>query len=132
MLASMAFNRRKWRPIRDALGIVHHATLLTKKEASYVFRLADTVRAVVGCGECGAAQGQDCVRKKDKQSMSNHSYRVRQARLLFEQHILPKLDRLHKTLCGDRFEGAAGHIVFNAADGLDVDCMTCLVAAAAV
>jgi hypothetical protein len=121
----MLHGNRAWRPIRAVAGIVHHATPLTKKEAEYLFRLADTVRAVVECGECGAKVGAECVRKKDKQPMANHSYRVRQARLLFEQRVLPKLDRLHQTLC--TAGSGPGHVVFNQADDPDVDCMSCLV-----
>lgn len=120
----MLYANRTWLPVRDTGGIVHHATPVTKQEAQYMFRLADTVRAVIECGECGAAAGQDCVRKKDKQPMANHSYRVRQARLMFEQRILPKLDRLHQTLCST---ASAGWPVYNVADGQDVDCMSCLV-----
>lgn len=128
MRVSMLYANRTWRPIRDTGGIVHHATPVTKQEAQYVFRLADTVRAVVECGECGVAAGQDCVRKKDRQPMSNHSYRVRQARLIFEQRILPKLDRLHQTLCSA--ESGPGWLVYNPADGHDIDCMSCLVTVA--
>ncbi len=124
----MLFANRTWVPTRDAVGIVHHATPLTKGEAQYVFRLADTVSAVVECGECGAVAGASCVRKKDKQPRSNHSYRVRQARLMFEQRILPQLDRLHQTLCS--VEDGPGWLVYNVADGQDIDCMSCLVVAA--
>ena len=112
----------------DTAGITHLAGRVTKKEVEYIFRLADTVRAIVGCGECLVEAGQACVRKKDQQPMSNHSRRLTQARLLFDQRILPKLDRMHMTLC-TMFNGSA-HVVFNPADGRDVDCMSCLVIAA--
>lgn len=128
MRASVA--NRKWRPVRDAAGIVHHAIPLTKREAQYLFRLADTVRAVAECGECGVKVGVECVRKKDKQPRANHSYRVTQARLLFEQRILPRLEHLHRTLCTTGW--GPGHVVFNRANDENVDCMSCLVAAAAL
>lgn len=127
-LQAMRFDRRRWSPVRDLRHIVHHGTRLTKKEAEYTFRLADVVRAVVPCGECKAVEGAWCVRKQDGQPMVNHSYRVRHARLLFEQRILPRLERLHQTLCST-FEGPA-FVVFGSSEGLVVDCMSCLVAAA--
>jgi len=128
MRVSMLYANRTWRPVRDTGGIVHHATPVTEQEARYIFRLADTVRAVIECGECGAAAGSFCKTKGPKspalRGPRNHSYRVRQARLMFEQFILPKLDRLHQTLCST---SSAGFPVFNPADGHDIDCMSCLV-----
>lgn len=126
-LQSMRFDQRRWHPVFDALGVVHHGSPLTKKELEYQFRLADTVRAVVPCGECGVAQGAWCLRKRDRQPMTNHSYRVRQAKLLFEQRMLPQRERLCMTLCST-LEGPV-HVVFGSAPDQDVDCMTCLVVA---
>jgi hypothetical protein len=126
-LQSMRFDHRRWRPTLDSRGVVHHGSPMTKKEIEYQFRLADTVRAIVPCGECGVAQGDWCVRKRDRQPMANHSYRVRQARLLFEQRVLPQLDRLCMTLCST-LQGPV-HVVFGPAPHQDVDCMSCLVIA---
>lgn len=100
---------------------------MTKKEAAYQFRLADAVRATVACGECGATTGAWCVRKLDGNPMANHSYRVQQAKLLFEQRILPRLDRLHRTLCS---VPSFPFIIFGPTQNRAVDCMSCLVVAA--
>ena len=126
-LQSMRFNQRRWRPVFDSKGIVHHGLPMTKKEIEYQFRLANTMRAIVPCGECGAVKGAYCVRKRDGLAMANHSYRVRQARLLFEQRVLPKRHQLCITLC-TTLEGPV-HVVFGPAIDQDVDCMTCLVIA---
>jgi hypothetical protein len=127
-LQAMRFDRRRWSAVCDLRGIVHHGTRLTKKEAQYQFCLADAVRAIVACGECGAAMGAWCVRKLDGQPMANHSRRVRQAKLLFELRILPRLDRLHRTLCSA--SGSFAFIIFGSTQDRAVDCMACLVAAA--
>ncbi len=126
-LQSMRFDRRRWNPVRDLRHVVHHGTRLTKKEAEYTFHLADTIRAVVPCGECGAAEGAWCTRKQDGRQMANHSGRVQQAQLLFEQRILPRLGRLHHTLCST-VKGPA-FIIFGSSVDQAVDCMSCLVAA---
>ncbi len=123
----MLYASRTWLPVRDAAGIVHHATQLTKQEAEYLFRLADTVRAVVGCVECGVEQGESCQTKKGLISR-NHSIRVAQTRMLFTLRILPKLDRLHQTLCS--VGSGPGYVVYNQAEGQNIDCMSCLVDAA--
>lgn len=127
-LQAMQFDRRHWCAVCDLRGVVHHGTRLTKKEAQYQFRLADAVRAIVACGECGATTGAWCVRKLDGQPMANHSYRVQQAKLLFEQRVLPRLDRLHRTVCS--VPGNFAFIIFGPAQNRAVDCMSCLVAAA--
>lgn len=126
-LQSMRFDRRRWRPVLDANNVVHHGSPLTKKELEYQFRLADMVRAIVPCGECGVAQGAWCVRKRDGHVMGNHSYRVRQAKLLFVQRVLPQRDRLCMTLCST-LQGPVC-VVFSPAPDQDVDCMSCLVIA---
>jgi hypothetical protein len=127
-LQAMRFDRRRWSAVCDLRGVVHHGTRLTKKEAQYLFCLAGAVRAIVACGECGAAAGAWCVRKLDGKSMANHSYRVRQAKLLFEQRILSQLGRVHRTLCSA--PGNFPFIIFGPAQDRAVDCMACLVAAA--
>lgn len=127
-LQAMRYDRRRWNAVCDLRDVVHHGTRLTKKEARYVFRLADAVRAVVSCRECGVAEGAWCVRKQDGQPMANHSYRVRLARLLFEQRILPRLDRMHRTLCSS--VDASAFITFGSVVDRAVDCMSCLVSAA--
>lgn len=127
-LQAMRYDRRRWSVVCDLQGIVHHGIRLTKKEAQNQFRLADAVRATVACGECGAAMGAWCVRKLDGKPMGNHSYRVQQAKLLFEQRILPRLDRLHRTLCSA--PGSFAFIIFGPTQDRAVDCMSCLVAAA--
>lgn len=126
-LQSMRFDRRRWSPVRDALDVVHLGTRLSKPEVEYQFRLADAVRTLVPCGQCGAKEGDSCVRKRDGGSMSNHSYRVRQARWFFVHHVLPRIDRIHQTLCST-LEGPA-HVVFGASLEQDIDCMSCLVIA---
>lgn len=127
-LQSMRFNRRRWHPFLDTRGIVHHGSPLTKTEIEYQFRLADTVRAIVPCAKCGAAAGSWCVRKRDGQPMTNHSYRVQQAWALFEQRVLPQQDQLCMTLCST-LEGPT-HIVSGPAADREVNCMSCLVIAA--
>lgn len=128
-LQAMRFDRRRWDPVRDLRDVVHHGTRLTKTETQYQFRLADTVRAVVPCSECGALEGAWCVRKLDGQSTrANHSYRVQQAKLLFEKRILPRLNRLHYTLCLSAENSP--FITFGSVVDQAVDCMSCLVAAA--
>lgn len=126
-LQIMRFDRRRWRAVRDLRDVVHHGTLLTKKEAGYLFRLADVVRATVSCSKCGAAEGTWCVRKRDGQAMGNHSCRVTHARYLFEQRVLPRLDRLSQTLCSTT--GGMPLLIFGSAIDRDIDCMSCLVTA---
>lgn len=130
MLASKLFNARTWVPKRDDAGVVHHVSQLTKKEVEYVFRLADAVRAAATCSDCGAKEGESCVRKKDGRPRSNHSARVRYAAFLFHEHVLPKRDRFYQTLCS--VEGGPGHVLFGLPEHhtVAVDCMTCLVIAA--
>lgn len=127
-LQAMRFDRRRWSPVCDPRHVVHHGTRLTKKEAAYVFRLADAVRATVPCRECGATEGAWCVRQQGGQSRVNHSYRVRQARLLFEQWVLPRLERLHQTLCS--MSDGSAFFIFGSSVDQAVDCMSCLVIAA--
>lgn len=127
-LTSMRFDRRRWSPTRDLLGVVHHGTRLTKKEAEYMFRLADAVRMLVPCSVCKAEEGRWCVRRRDGQPMSNHSYRVSQARLAFSLRILPRLGRLHKVLCSST-ASSVSITIGDLEPALDVDCMSCLVAA---
>lgn len=119
-------DRRRWSPVSDPRDVVHHGIRLTKKEALYLFRLADAVRAIISCGECGASEGVWCLRKRDGQPRANHSCRVQQARRLFEQHVLPRLDRLHYTLCSS----VEDFNTYGPAVDRAVDCMSCLVAAA--
>lgn len=125
MQISMLYDNRKWQPARDLAGIVHHVTRLTKKETQYLFRLADTVRAVSSCDVCGAKAGQFCTRKSDNQTMINHSWRVRQARVLCELHVLPNLEHLRQRLCCVE-SGVTFEALNQTSDS--VDCMTCLVA----
>lgn len=128
MLLSLEYTKRRYIPVVDPQGVAHHATRLNKKELQYIFRLADTVTAITPCEGCGAEAGKACTRKRDRAPMSNHSLRVRQAKLLFNQRILPKLGLLYLTLCP---EDTGPHLLlYKLTDELTVDCMTCLVVAA--
>jgi hypothetical protein len=121
----MRFERRKWRPFRDERGVVHLATRLTKKEAEYLFRLADMVRTLVSCGSCMAKAGEHCRRKRDGQMMANHTHRVTHARALVTERYEPLFDRLHQPLCVVDTDDK--YVVHVAADGREIDCMACLV-----
>lgn len=123
-LASMRFDRRKWLPFRDDIGIVHRATRLTKKEAEYLFRLADTTRALVGCLRCLAVKGEAC-RRKDGRLMANHSERVDSARSLVRDKYERLFDAMHKPLC---VVDSNPYVVFKPAPGEEVDCMACVTA----
>lgn len=124
-LASMRFDRRKWRPMQDNRGVVHSSTKLRKDELEYLFRLADMVRLLVPCGSCMAKVGEYCRRKRDGQPMSNHSYRLTYARAVVKEQFAPMFDRLYQPLCtvetGHKY---VVHIV--PVDGSDVNCMACL------
>lgn len=121
ILALKRFDRRKWRPFRDDIGIVHHATRLTKKEAEYLFSLADMTRTLVGCLRCLAVKGEAC-RRQDGQPMANHSERVDSARSLVKDKYEPLYDRMYKPLC-------VVDVVFKSAPDEEVDCMACVVVA---
>jgi hypothetical protein len=125
-LASMRFDRRKWRPFRDDIGIVHHATRVTRKEAEYLFRLAVTIRTLVGCLRCLAVKGVAC-RRRDGQPMANHSERVDSARSLVKDKYEPLYDRMCLPLCVADTDNK--YVVFKSAPDEEVDCMACVTAA---
>lgn len=125
-LASMRFDCRKWLPFRDDIGIVHHATRLTKKEAEYLFRLAGMTRMLVGCLRCLAVKGEAC-RRKDGQPMANHSERVDSARSLVKDKYEPLYYRMYKPLCVVDTDNK--YVVFKSAPDEEVDCMACVTAA---
>lgn len=127
MRASEVFARRKWRPFRDDRRIVHHATRLTKKDAEYLFRLADMVRTLVGCLDCLAVKNEPCRRKRDGAPMANHSSRVTRARALVKAQYEPLFDRMFQPLC--TVDSDNKYVVHVPADGDEVDCMACLVIA---
>jgi hypothetical protein len=122
----MRFDRRKWPPFRDDIGIVHHATRLTKKEAEYLFRLADMVQTLVGCLWCLAVKSETC-RRRDGRPMRNHGERVDSARSLVKAQFEPLFDRMHLPLCVADSDNQ--HVVFKPAPGEEIDCMACITAA---